>query len=63
LLGEFGVYNKADTDSLVRWTEFVREQAEAHGFAWAYWEFGSDFGVYDPNVEVWREELLKVLIP
>ena len=63
LLGEFGVYNKADMDSRVRWTTFVREQAEAHGFAWAYWEFGSGFGVYDPNAKVWREDLLQALIP
>jgi len=63
LLGEFGAYSKAPQDSRVRWTTFVREQAEAHGFAWAYWEFGSGFGVYDPNVKAWREDLLKALIP
>ena len=63
LLGEFGAYSKAPQDSRVRWTAFVREQAEAHGFAWAYWEFGAGFGVYDPNVKVWREDLLKALIP
>jgi len=63
LLGEFGTYSKAPQDSRVRWTEFVRGEAERHGFAWAYWEFGSDFGVYDPNAKVWREDLLKALIP
>lgn len=62
LLGEFGVYSKADMDSRVRWTEFVRSEAARHGFAWAYWEFGSGFGVYDPEANVWREELLKALI-
>jgi endoglucanase len=63
LLGEFGVYNKADRDSLVHWTEFVRSEAERHNFAWAYWEFGSGFGVYDPNSKERREDLLRVLIP
>lgn len=63
LLGEFGAYSKAPQDSRVLWTTFVREQAEAHGFAWAYWEFGAGFGVYDPNVKAWREDLLKALIP
>jgi len=63
LLGEFGAYNKAPQDSRIRWTTFVREQAEAHGFAWAYWELAAGFGVYDPNAKVWMEDLLKALIP
>jgi endoglucanase len=63
LLGEFGTYSKAPEDSRVRWTEFVRSEAERHGFAWAYWEFGAGFGIYDPGVRVWREDLLKALIP
>jgi endoglucanase len=63
LLGEFGVYSKAEMDSRARWTEFVAREAERHGFAWAYWEFASGFGVYDPEAGVWREELLKALIP
>jgi endoglucanase len=63
LLGEFGAYSKADIDSRVRWTEFVRSEAERHGFAWAYWEFGSGFGVYDPDANVWRVELLRALLP
>jgi len=63
LLGEFGAYSRAPQDSRVRWTEFVRSEADRHGFAWAYWEFGSGFGVYDPEAKVWREDLLKALIP
>ncbi len=63
LLGEFGAYSRADMDSRVRWTAFVREQAERHGFAWAYWEFGSGFGVYDPQARQWRDALLRALIP
>jgi endoglucanase len=63
LLGEFGTYSKADMESRIRWTTFVREQAEYHGFSWSYWEFGASFGVYDPADGQWRSELLKALIP
>jgi endoglucanase len=62
-LGEFGAYSKADLDSRVRWTTYVREQAEARGFAWAYWEFGAGFGLYDLNARQWHDKLLRALIP
>ena len=62
-MGEFGAYSKAPQDSRVRWTSFVAREAELHGFAWSYWEFGSGFGAYDPNAKAWREDLLKALIP
>jgi endoglucanase len=63
LLGEFGAYSKADPESRARWTEYVAREAERHGFAWAYWEFAAGFGIYDPEANVWRQELLKALIP
>ena len=63
LLGEFGVYGRADMADRVRWTTFAREQAEAHGFAWAYWELASGFGAYDPSAGAWRGDLLRALIP
>jgi endoglucanase len=63
LLGEFGAYSKADMGSRVRWTAYIAREAERHGFAWAYWEFASGFGIYDPEARVWREDLLKALIP
>ena len=63
LLGEFGAYSPADMASRVRWTSFVAREAERHGFAWAYWEFAAGFGVYDPDKNVWRTELLNALIP
>lgn len=62
-LGEFGAYSRADMDSRAAWTRAVREEAEKCGFAWAYWEFASGFGVYDPAKDVWREPLLKALVP
>ena len=63
LLGEFGVYNEAEMDSIVRWTEYVRSEAERHEFAWAYWDFASGFGVYDADARIWRDALLRALIP
>lgn len=62
-LGEFGAYSEADMDSRALWTNFVARQAEARGFSWAYWEFCSGFGVYDPVLKMWNEPLLTALIP
>ena len=61
LVGEFGAYSMAPQDSRVRWTRFVREQAEARGFAWAYWELVSKFGIYDRETDAWREDLVRAL--
>jgi endoglucanase len=63
LLGEFGAYSAADMDSRVRWTNAVAREAEKHGFPWAYWEFCSGFGAFDPQSNQWRAPLLKALIP
>ncbi len=62
-LGEFGAFEQADMQSRIAWTTFVREEAEARGMSWAYWEFGSGFGVYDRAAGRWHEGLLKALIP
>jgi endoglucanase len=62
-LGEFGTFSKGDMASRVRWTTFVARTAEAHGFAWAYWEFSSGFGAYDPVAHQWRTPLLNALLP
>jgi endoglucanase len=63
LLGEFGAFSKADMDSRARWTAFVARQAESFSFAWTYWEFCSGFGLYDPAAHVWRDPLLRALLP
>ncbi|NLJ84768.1 MAG: glycoside hydrolase family 5 protein [Halanaerobiaceae bacterium] len=62
-LGEFGAYEKADMESRVRWTSFVAREAEKRNIPWAYWEFNSGFGIYDPVQNQWRNELLQALIP
>jgi endoglucanase len=62
-LGEFGAYSKADTESRRRWTNAVARAAEARGFSWSYWEFGSGFGAYDREQRRWRPFLLESLVP
>ncbi|WP_199613650.1 glycoside hydrolase family 5 protein [Paenibacillus alkalitolerans] len=61
-LGEFGAYSKSDMASRVKWTEFVRSEAEKRNIPWAYWEFAAGFGVYDRQLGNWRTELHKALI-
>lgn len=61
-LGEFGAYQAADMQSRVNYTRYVRDQAEKLGFSWAYWEFASTFGVYDPKSNAWRSDLLGALL-
>lgn len=62
-LGEFGSYSKADENSRLRWTEFIRAEAEKRGFSWSYWEFGAGFGIYDREKKQWRENLWRSLVP
>jgi endoglucanase len=61
-MGEFGVYSKADHESRLIWTRYVRKAAEARNISWAYWELMSSFGILDPRTFVWRKDLLETLI-
>jgi len=63
LLGEFGAYDKADMDSRARYTSHLARTAEALGWAWAYWQFDSDFIVYDIDKDAWVEPIRKALVP
>jgi endoglucanase len=63
LLGEFGAYDKAPLDSRVKYTSAVARAAEKRGWAWAYWQFDSDFVVYRIDEDRWNEPILKALIP
>jgi endoglucanase len=42
-LGEFGAYEGADPESRARYYGAMREAAEAHGFAWAIWDWKAGF--------------------
>ena len=61
-LGEFGAYNKAEMESRARWTQFVAEEALKRKMGFAYWEFCSSFGVFDPQKNQWIEPLKKALL-
>ena len=63
LLGEFGAYDRAPMESRARWTDAVTRAAEARGWSWAYWQFDSDFILYDVTRDAWVEPILKALIP
>ena len=63
-MGEFGSYGKyADTASRQHWTTYVAREAERRGFAWAYWEFGAGFGVYDRDKKAWVTPIHSALVP
>lgn len=62
-LGEFGAYDKAAMNDRVLWTSSVARAAETRGFAFAYWQFSSDFILYDFKKQQWVEPILNALIP
>ena len=60
-LGEFGAFERADMESRARWTRFVAEEALKRKIGYAYWEFCSGFGAYDPKQGQWIEPLKEAL--
>jgi len=63
LLGEFGAYDKGPMESRVAYTSWVARTAESLGWAWTYWQFDSDFIVWDMARDAWVEPIRKALIP
>ncbi|MCE5248597.1 glycoside hydrolase family 5 protein [bacterium] len=62
-LGEFGAYKKADMESRIAWTRFIRQTAEKDGMSWSIWELmETGFGVYDPEKKAWIQPLLDALV-
>jgi endoglucanase len=61
-VGEFGAYGKADSTSRFDFDRKMRQAMEARGMSWAYWEFASGFGVYDPATLTFRQGLLASLL-
>jgi hypothetical protein len=62
-LGEFGTSIYTAINSRVRWTSYVRSEAEKRGFSWAYWALGANYDVFDLSRKDWNYTLLKALIP
>ena len=63
LLGEFGAYDQAPMESRVRYLTSVVRAAEQRGWSWAYWQFDSDFILYDIGRDSWIEPIRRALIP
>ncbi|MBZ5545141.1 MAG: glycoside hydrolase family 5 protein [Acidobacteriia bacterium] len=63
LLGEFGAYEKAPMESRALYIAHVARTAESLGWAWTYWQFDSDFIVFDIDKDRWVEPIFKALIP
>lgn len=62
-LGEFGAYDKAPMESRVRYISSVTRAAEQRGWSWGYWQFDSDFILYDVKRDAWVEPILRALVP
>ncbi len=62
-LGEFGAYDKAPMESRVRYLSSVTRTAKERGWSWGYWQFDSDFILYDVKRDAWVEPILRALIP
>ncbi|WP_200960192.1 glycoside hydrolase family 5 protein [Pelomonas sp. Root1217] len=63
LLGEFGALESAGMAQRVAWTAAVARAAEARGFAWSYWQFDSDFVVWDMKSDGWVKPIQGALVP
>lgn len=62
-LGEFGAYDKGPMDSRLIYTDYVCRTCEKMGWSWGYWQFDSDFIVFDVKKGEWIEPILGALIP
>jgi endoglucanase len=63
LLGEFGAYDKAPQQDRVKYTAAVARAAEKRGWAWTYWQFDSNFIVYDIDKDEWNTSIYEALVP
>lgn len=63
LLGEFGALETAGMAQRVAWTSAVARAAEARGFAWSYWQFDSDFVLWDMKADSWVKPIHGALVP
>jgi endoglucanase len=62
-VGEFGVYERAPSDSWQRYLSFVARSADRLGWSWAYWQFDHDFAAFDSARQAWKPGILRALMP
>jgi len=63
LLGEFGAYDKGEMQYRALYTAHVARVAESFGWAWSYWQFDSDFILYNIDEDHWTEPIRQALAP
>ena len=63
IIGEFGTIQRAAPDDRAAWTAHVRATADELGIPWCYWDFATDFGLYDADTRRWNEPLRAALLP
>ncbi len=61
-IGEFGTFHLAPATDRAAWTAHVRTVAESLDIPWCYWDFATDFGIYDPIANQWDPELRVALL-
>jgi endoglucanase len=62
MMGEFGTSDAANAEDRRHWTDFVAREAEKRNISWFYWQFCSEFGVYDCATNQFNKPLLHSLI-
>ncbi len=62
-LGEFGAYDKAEMKYRIAYINHVTREAEKRNWSWAYWQFDSDFILYDIPNDKWIEPIRDALVP
>ena len=63
LMGEFGALESAGMAQRAAWTAAVARAAEARGFGWSYWQFDSDFVLWDMAADGWVKPIHGALVP
>jgi endoglucanase len=63
VLGAFGAFETAPAGDRLRWIEAVARTAEANQMPWAFWQFDTNFNVYDLSKDEWLSPVLHALIP
>ncbi len=60
--GEYGVIDRADPESTLRWFRMIHDAFERHGICRAAWSYRQmDFGLSDPRLDGIRDQLLPLL--
>lgn len=60
-IGEWGSIMFADNQSRLTWTNYVRQQIEASGLSWSYFDFGVVFKIYSIARNEWLPGFVEAL--